>query len=289
MTKRSLSDFNVDSEQPTKKSFLDYGLAAAPDGIFSFPDELSPTEPSERFNFVTESDVKALSTAIPPKTTISSTTWAVRNFNEWLKSRNERYPHNRVPENLLGEGNAEELNHWLSYYVNETRNCKGDLYPPKTLYLILSGLLRHARSLNTNAPNFLDKSIPVFKPLHAVLDNLFKSLRKEGIGCNSRHAEIITKEEESMLWESNVMNLRHPRGLLRAVFYYNGKNFCLRGGAEHRNLKLSQFTKFSDHYIYTENASKNRQGGLARKTKRYLFIPVLMQVNDVMSTYLTCT
>ena len=71
MAKRSLSDFNVNSEQPTKKSFLDYGLAAAPDGIFSFPDELSPTEPSERFNFVTESDVKALSTAIPPKTTIS--------------------------------------------------------------------------------------------------------------------------------------------------------------------------------------------------------------------------
>ena len=26
MAKRSLSDFNVDSEQPTKKSFLDYGL-----------------------------------------------------------------------------------------------------------------------------------------------------------------------------------------------------------------------------------------------------------------------
>ena len=104
------------------------------------------------------------------------------------------------------------------------------------------------------------------------MDNLFKSLRKEGIECNSRHAEIITKEEESILWESNVMNLRHPRGLLRAVFYYNGKNFCLRGGAEHRNLKLSQFTKFSDHNIYTENASKNRQGGLAQlrmENKRY--------------------
>ena len=124
MAKRSLSDFNVNSEQPTKKFFLNYGLPAA-------PDELSPTEPSERFNFVTESDVKALSTAIPPKMTISSTTWAVRNLNEWLKS----LPHN--------------TNHWLSYYVNETRNCKGDLYPPRTLYLLLSGLLRHARSLNT--------------------------------------------------------------------------------------------------------------------------------------------
>ena len=33
----------------------------------------------------------------------------------------------------------------------------------------------------------------------------------------------------------------NPTGLLNAVFFYNGKNFCLRGGAEHRNLKLLQW------------------------------------------------
>jgi len=30
---------------------------------------------------------------------------------------------------------------------------------------------------------------------------------------------------------------RTPKGLLRAVFFYNGKNFTLRGGQEHRNLQ----------------------------------------------------
>ena len=42
------------------------------------------------------------------------------------------------------------------------------------------------------------------------------------------------------------------------------KNFCLRGGEEHRNLKLSQLKKTHNGYIYTENASKNRQGGLGQ-------------------------
>lgn len=42
------------------------------------------------------------------------------------------------------------------------------------------------------------------------------------------------------------------------------KNFCLRGGEEHRNLKLSQLKRTQKGYIYTENASKNRQGGISQ-------------------------
>ena len=56
-----------------------------------------------------------------------------------------------------------------------------------------------------------------------------------------------------------------PKGLLNAVFIYNGKNFCLGGGAEHRNLKLSQLRRDVDDkevscYVYTEFGSKNNQG-----------------------------
>ena len=48
------------------------------------------------------------------------------------------------------------------------------------------------------------------------------------------------------------------------MFFNNGKNFCLRGGEEHRSLKLSQLKKTPHGYVYMENASKNRQGGLAQ-------------------------
>ena len=39
-----------------------------------------------------------------------------------------------------------------------------------------------------------------------------------------------------------------------------GKAFSLRGGAEHRNLKLSQFQRCEDSCVYHENTSKNRNG-----------------------------
>ena len=48
------------------------------------------------------------------------------------------------------------------------------------------------------------------------------------------------------------------------MFFNNGKNFCLRGGEEHRSLKLSQLKKTPHGYVYTENASKNRQGRLGQ-------------------------
>ena len=50
------------------------------------------------------------------------------------------------------------------------------------------------------------------------------------------------------------------------MFFCNGKNFLLRGGAEHRNLKFSQVTRSIDDdgslcFTYTENSSTNRSGG----------------------------
>ena len=41
---------------------------------------------------------------------------------------------------------------------------------------------------------------------------------------------VLTQLEEDKLWESGVLNLNTPVGLLRSVFFYNGKSFCLRGG-----------------------------------------------------------
>ena len=53
--------------------------------------------------------------------------------------------------------------------------------------------------------------------------------------------------DEGVLWDSGVINLNNPTGLLNAVFFYNGKNSCLRGGLEHRSLKLSHFKRQTDN------------------------------------------
>ena len=95
------------------------------------------------------------------------------------------------------------------------------------------------------------------------LDNLFKSLRSKGVGSTASATETISAEEEKALWSSGVLNTKNPKGLVRAFFFVIGKTFCLHGGQEHRELKLSQLERLHDpdRYVYYEYASKNKQGG----------------------------
>jgi len=58
-------------------------------------------------------------------------------------------------------------------------------------------------------------------------------LCKEGVGADSKQTATITVEEENLLWSKGVLDSRTPKGLLNAVFFYNGKNFTLRGGQAH--------------------------------------------------------
>ncbi len=55
------------------------------------------------------------------------------------------------------------------------------------------------------------------------------------------------------------------------------KNFCLRGGQEHRNLKLSQLVKCTSpslHYLYLEFIKKNNPGGLAHFKQEANRVPI---------------
>ena len=52
------------------------------------------------------------------------------------------------------------------------------------------------------------------------------------------HTSVISTDEECKLWEEGVLGVDTPESLLRAVFYYNGKSLCLRGGKEHRSLNF---------------------------------------------------
>ena len=244
----------------------DPNLDIAPEGWFSDGEhEKTPLAKKPkldtRFKVSTLQEMESYTDKKAPKNTAYSTKWALRNYRDWVQQRNS-HSDQKVPEALLTSGSAQQLDHWLSFYVLETRNSKGNSYPPKTLYQLFSGLLRHMRTVNPNAPNFLDKSNHTFRKLHNVIDNLFKELSKEGVATQTKHTEIVTKEEESLLWSTGVLGLHTPKSLLNAVFYCNGKNFCLRGGQEHRELKLSQFRRADDHYYMRRILQRtDKEGG----------------------------
>ena len=163
----------------------------------------------------------------------------------------------------------------------ETRKKDGRHYPPKTNQHYLMGIQRHIRLQNQFNINLM--SDPEFLPLRNLLDSLYRKLHSAGIGTSVRKTEVLDDEDEEKLWASGVLNPDTPQGLLNCVFFLNGKNFCLRGGIEHRELKLSQFTrevvtvngKKLVRYTYTECGSKNRSGGLKQ----------LNQVNKIVHQY----
>ena len=115
-----------------------------------------------------------------------------------------------------------------------------------------------------NSFNIFDRCNPDFKLLFNTCDSYFRELREEGIGQNLLNLILgMTKRDCGQL---ECFLPQMPKGLLNAVFFLNGKNFALRGGSEHRCLKISQISrKISPEgkarYTYTENCSKNRAGG----------------------------
>ena len=116
------------------------------------------------------------------------------------------------------------------------------------------------------------------------LDAHFQKLHSEGIGVQVKHTEIIIKEDEVKLWTSGAMGLDSSRSLQNAAFFIVGKMFSLRGGAEHRLLKLSQITRMAnpDQYVYHENVSKNHNGSFKKihVKKKVVLIYACPEVGD---------
>ena len=139
------------------------------------------------------------------------------------------------------------------------RKGDGTPYPAKSLYQILCGLYRHAKSQWKVCPNFMGKYNVGFSELHATCNKLAVELRLAGIGAKVNLAAIVTPKDQ--LWDSGAIGIFNPKVLLRYVFYV-GKCFCLRGGQEMRELKPSQFVRGynPDSYTYVENGSKNHKG-----------------------------
>ena len=164
-----------------------------------------------------------------PKNTAKNNEWALRNFHTWRVARNEQHgSDDQCPEDVFDD--KSKACNWLCKFVCETRRADGQEYTPDSLYLLLNRLQRCIRKSNpTEEVDFFRDA--AFKPLKNVCDAVFKRLHTKGVGAEIKVTPLMNPDERK-LSTSGVLSLTTPIGLLRAVFFYNGKNFCLRGGQE---------------------------------------------------------
>ena len=68
------------------------------------------------------------------------------------------------------------------------------------------------------------------------------------------------------------------------MFFGVGKVFCLRGGEEQRELKVSQFVQEHNpnKYVYCENGSKNRSGRLNQLHLQNKIAPVTQVLHGMI-------
>ena len=207
-----------------------------------------------------ESPKKSLATyqkPFCPENTKINTRWALKNFEDWAASYNERHPESQCPPGVLLSDDAEELSTWLQrLYVLGMRKANGEKYPPCTLQLLFSAIQQYMCDNKVRPFHIFSDE---FRKLSNTCDTYYHEVREEGVDSASKPTEVFTASDLNKLWDSGVLNPHTPQGLLNAVFFYNGLNFLLRSGVEHRALKLSQLSKNTSlegrvRYTYTENA-----------------------------------
>ena len=142
----------------------------------------------------------------------------------------------------------ESLNYWLARFVVEIRREDGQPYPPSSVNGIR---IKACVPAGSPCPNFMDRKDPSFRDLTGAMQVGFCDLRVKGVGSHVKYAPVVTPDEEDKFWEVKVLGVDSPVALQRAVFYYVGKVFCLRGREEQRGLKPSQFVRSTNRDCYT--------------------------------------
>ena len=165
----------------------------------------------------------ARSKGVPCKTR-QDTNYCVRLWNAWSV-------HHQATAGVLipplADLKIDELQHWLTRYVLEVRKKDGSEFPPNTLHHLVCGITRYL--WHHGQPELDVWKDPEFSNFRA-------SLYSSGMGAKRRQAEVLTDEEEEMLWQRGLLGDTSPQALLDTMVFTCGLYFALRSGQEHRQL-----------------------------------------------------
>ena len=204
-----------------------------------------------------------------PHNTNKDTKYCVSVWEAWKKERQESCGM-VIPQ--LKDMTTAQLSKWMTHFVLEARKKDGTVYPPNSLHHLVAGLMRYLRNSGRAIDVFRDAQ---FSDFRASLDAEMKRLQSAGVGSQKRQAEVITRQEEDRMWEKGLLGDTTPQSLLDSMVFYNGLCFALRSGKEHRQLRnipcqiqLVERPGEKPYLQYTEDISKNHQGGLRGRNIR---------------------
>jgi hypothetical protein len=103
----------------------------------------------------------------------------------------------------LAQMNDTELNTWLSYFAFEVRKQNSLEYPPNSLYHIFAGLQRHIREEGRHQPSQWHRVRPISSHIRWRVE-------KAPVTGDWHPQEVVTVEEEDLLWEMGQLGDANP-------------------------------------------------------------------------------
>ncbi|XP_041379334.1 uncharacterized protein LOC121391954 [Gigantopelta aegis] len=204
--------------------------------------------------------------------------WVLTVFKRWQDECSNRSitDNLQIPrECLTGDivtMTPKNLNIALKYFIFEVNKQDGSDYPAVTLYGLFGTIQSYMKCRNSDSNLFEDAA---FKEARAALDAVMKERSAAGLGASTRkRTEVISESEENMLWDKGLLGDNTPQQLLDTILYLTGLHFSLRGGSEHRQLRLLKNPQISGPFVdtcgrsyllYKEDASKSNQGGIKHR------------------------
>ena len=153
----------------------------------------------------------------------------------------------------------------------------GTDYEPESLRVMIACLDRHLREHGATHSILKDKC---FETSRKTLEGKAIKLRQNGKGKQKMKADVITEEEEELLWEKGALGCSDAKTLNRMVFYTLSQHFGTQGRQEHHDIRVEELkvvkspTGETDYVKWIEGLTKTRKGGLnkpARKIQQRVF------------------
>ncbi|XP_076114944.1 uncharacterized protein LOC143082852 isoform X3 [Mytilus galloprovincialis] len=197
-------------------------------------------------NIAADTDIEPSNSSVPGNT-LKNNNWANNTWNDWAKARNKA---NVDPDckpvpllhSVFKNVTEEELNDLLVKFIHEVRNSAGAPYPPNSIRSLIAGFQRIFRRSGWTNLSLFDSTKKEFSKFHKALDERCIELIKQGIGVKKKQAQMITDQQEQVLWDKGVFSLDMSWGLLYAVYFYTCKVFCVGPSYELWKLRVSQFS-----------------------------------------------
>ncbi|XP_046543606.1 uncharacterized protein LOC124253800 [Haliotis rubra] len=187
-----------------------------------------------RFAAIDEADLDSIFLDGRPKSTLRTTHWGVKIFQQWLT-------HHEISSNFEALPKEQLASHLRHFYA-ELRTTEGKYYSKSSFVGIRSAIHRHLRS-----PPF-ERNINILQDIafHSANNVFLGMLRKiKTLGLdNAQHHEPISQADLAKI--RNSLSVDTPLQLQRKVWFDLTLGFGRRGNENQRDLTIHSFAVESD-------------------------------------------